>query len=202
MTAGPTLAHRLEAAGVRVLEGLARVLPRAAAFALGRAMGTAARHAGVRVGVARANLAAALPERSASEREAILAAAYTHAGMSAIELLRADLRDMAGRVRIEGLDHLASARRGGRGLIVVSGHFGAVRPGRRGRGRGGPPGAHVRAGAEQSRASTRVVAWRKRLSAGVLGHGRAAWARRWRSCAAAGASPSSPTRMRAATACS
>ena len=172
MSTSPTLAHRLEAAGVRVLEALARALPRGAAFALGRAAGTAARRAGVRVAVARANLAAALPERSAPEREAILAASYTHAGMAVIELLRADLRDMAGRVRIEGFDHFASARRDGRGVIVVSGHFGAVELAVAAVTAAGlPVHMFVRA---QSNASVdaQVVARRRRLSAGVIAHGR------------------------------
>ena len=168
----PTLVHRLEAFGARFLAASARALPRGAAFALGRAIGDGARRLGLRVDVARANLARAFPERTAGERESILRRAYTQAGMSAIELLRADPRDYAGRVKLVGVENIAAARRGGRGAVVVSGHFGAFELAVAAVTEAGQP-VHMFVRAQSNPlVDALVVARRRRLGAGVVGHGR------------------------------
>ncbi|MEO6463848.1 MAG: lysophospholipid acyltransferase family protein [Candidatus Eisenbacteria bacterium] len=132
-SARATLRHRLEYVALRALAFVAGALPRPAAFALGRGLGALARMAGIRVAVARANLGRAFPERSTAERATILRRSYSQAGMATIELLRARRPDELARAslsrHVAGLEHIAAARQGGRGVILVSGHFGAFEHG-------------------------------------------------------------------------
>ena len=121
--------HRVEYALVRAAAALVAPLSDASARALGRGLGALARRLGVRVAVARANLARAFPDRPPADREAILARAYAQAGLEAIEVLRfprvttAQVDAIARSV--EGLEHIAAARALGRGVVLVTGHFGA-----------------------------------------------------------------------------
>jgi KDO2-lipid IV(A) lauroyltransferase len=169
-------AHRLEAAAVHALASLAAVLPRGAAFALGRLLGAGALGLGIRAGVARANLARAFPEKPVQEREAILRATYAQAGMAAIELLRADRLDAAGRAairaRMRGLEHLAAARARGKGVLLMSGHFGAFELFGAAQ-VDGPTQVHYFARAQSNPLVDRlVVARRRALASSVLHHGR------------------------------
>jgi len=121
--------HRVEHALVRLSAALVTRLPDAVARTIGRGLGALARRLGVRVAVARANLARAFPDHSPREREVILARAYAQAGLEAIEVLRfprvtkAQIDAIARSV--EGLEHIAAARALGRGVVLVTGHFGA-----------------------------------------------------------------------------
>jgi KDO2-lipid IV(A) lauroyltransferase len=121
--------HRVEYALVRAGALLVAPLPDGAARRFGRALGALARWLGVRVAVARANLARAFPDRTDAERERILARAYAQAGMEAIEVLRFPRVTMAQvdviARSVEGLEHIAAARALGRGVVLVTGHFGA-----------------------------------------------------------------------------
>ncbi len=81
----------------------------------------------IRRRVARDNLARALPELSAVERERIVAEMYRHLGLSFVELLRFGGRDparLADGLLVEGRDHLDAALGRGRGVLVVTAHLG------------------------------------------------------------------------------
>ena len=129
MSQGNRPLHVIELGLVRLAGALACALPAGAARTLGRALGTCARLLDLRVQVARGNLARAFPEKDVAERERILHAAYGQAGMAALEILRypkikpADLdRIVAG---VEHMDAVAAARARGKGVVLLTGHFGA-----------------------------------------------------------------------------
>lgn len=123
------LAHHLEYLAVRGLDLVAGFVGPRGASALGAWLGGLAGAIGIRRAVATANLARAFPEKSEAERAAILHEAYGHAGRTVVELLRAgrmDARERATLVAaVRGVEHVAAARAGGRGLVMVAGHFGA-----------------------------------------------------------------------------
>lgn len=110
--------------GLAVL--LAR-LPWALQRGLGAALGGLLRLAWrSRREVARRNLALCFPELDAGGRDALLRAHFAALGTGVFEFARAwwgSIAPMRRDVRIEGLGHLEAARAGGRGVIVVSGHF-------------------------------------------------------------------------------
>jgi len=121
-----SLAHALEFAGIAGLGRVARSLGWKRSLGLGAALGAAVGAAGLRRRVAEENLARAFPEKSAAERTAILRAHYRELGRVALEypclpdLARGD-EAIAG---VRGLDVLESALGSGRGVILMSGHFG------------------------------------------------------------------------------
>jgi KDO2-lipid IV(A) lauroyltransferase len=123
-------AHALEAALVRALGAGARALPWRASLGAGAALGDAARRIGIRRRVAEDNLARAFPGRAPAERAAILRAHYRELGRIALEyprlaeLVRAPRGEVVAEVR--GAEHLERARAGGRGAVLLSGHFGNV----------------------------------------------------------------------------
>lgn len=96
-------------------------LPVSWSNALGRGLGRAAsRLNGRRRSIALDNLTRSLPEENADE---LLRDTYTHLGLMSVELLRT----FGGRpptVTFVGLEHAATAIEEGRGVIVLSGHFG------------------------------------------------------------------------------
>ena len=76
--------------------------------------------------VARRNIALCFPELDAARQEALARASFGELGIGLFEFARAwwgSVAPMRGSVRVEGLEHLAAAQAGGRGVIVVSGHF-------------------------------------------------------------------------------
>ena len=95
--------------------------------ALGRSIGTLLRHAlPARRRVAARNLELCFPELDAAAREALLREHFTAIGIGLFEFARAWWGSVAPLRRglvVEGLEHMEAARAGGRGVIVVSGHF-------------------------------------------------------------------------------
>jgi KDO2-lipid IV(A) lauroyltransferase len=122
------LRHRLEYAAFWPFARLLRLLPHAASRALGGAVGGAAgRLDRRRRRIGRANLAAALPELPAREREAILERCFRHFGAvfaDALSAARFDAVELCHRVTLAGIEHLVAAEDQGRGVIVLSAHFG------------------------------------------------------------------------------
>lgn len=121
------LAHRVETAlGTSVLAMLG-ALPRPAARALGVGLGATARQLGMRRKVAEDNLARAFPERSDGERARILADHYVELGRVVSEYPRlpemARATDTSVFASVTGIEHLERARAGGRGAILLTGHF-------------------------------------------------------------------------------
>lgn len=118
--------HVVEYALARTAFGAAGLLPWRRSLALGAALGDVVRRLGIRVGVARANLALAFPEMPEQERERILRLTYREVGRIAIEYGRfAQLaKEPTDRVfeRIDGEEHAKALV--GRGTIMFSGHYG------------------------------------------------------------------------------
>lgn len=123
-----SLSHALESALVHGIGGVTRRTPRRTALAIGAGLGTMLGQLGIRARVARENLARAFPDRSAEQREEILHAHYRELGRVASEypslpeLVRAPLGEVVAEVN--GVEHLERAQREGRGLLLMTGHFG------------------------------------------------------------------------------
>jgi KDO2-lipid IV(A) lauroyltransferase len=120
--------HRFETALAKILRGGIRRAPWHTTLGWGVALGETARALGLRRRVAEQNLALAFPERGAEERAAILAAHYHELGRVLVEYARlSDLvRAPEGQVvdRVDGLEHLEAARVLGKGVLLLTGHFG------------------------------------------------------------------------------
>jgi len=103
-------------------------LPASWAVCLGRALGQAAylldrRHRRV----ALKNLALAFPEMSAQDRKALALRSFQNAATTFLEvprLGRAPFEEILNRVRPEGAEHFFSALSEGKGVLVLTGHFG------------------------------------------------------------------------------
>lgn len=107
----------------------ASLLPLRAQLALGRALGALAYLAVPgRRRVAATNLALCFPERTAAERHRILHAHFASLGMTLMEhgmtwwASDALVRD---RVEVHGAENLRAALATGRGIILLTGHFGS-----------------------------------------------------------------------------
>ena len=109
------------------LMALAARLPWALQRALGRLIGDVLRQVlSARRRVAARNLELCLPELDATARAALLRAHFHSLGIGLFEFGRAWWGSVAPLRRglvVEGLEHIEAARAGGRGVIVVSGHF-------------------------------------------------------------------------------
>jgi KDO2-lipid IV(A) lauroyltransferase len=106
---------------------LAARLPWPLQRALGRPLGALLKIVlGPRRKVAARNLELCFPELSPAERARLLDQAFTALGVGLFEFARAwwgEVTPMRRNLRVEGLEHLAAAQAGGRGVIVISGHF-------------------------------------------------------------------------------
>jgi Kdo2-lipid IVA lauroyltransferase/acyltransferase len=121
------LRHRLEYAGLRTLEAVFARLPERAAGSLGSALGSAAFRLGLRREVVEANLERALPHEDEAGRRMAARAAFRHLGAEASTLLRlAGLprEAVVDRTEVSGWKALEVAHAAGRGVIVVTGHYG------------------------------------------------------------------------------
>ena len=112
--------------GIGAMALLAR-LPWPLQRALGRGLGAVLRVAMAgRRRIAARNLALCFPECDAAARDALLRAHFAALGTGVFEFARAwwgSVAPLRRGLEIEGLEHLQAARAGGRGVIVVSGHF-------------------------------------------------------------------------------
>ncbi|HVT03697.1 MAG TPA: lysophospholipid acyltransferase family protein [Thermoanaerobaculia bacterium] len=80
-----------------------------------------------RTSLARSNLAAVFPSLSEAEREGILQRSWNHfasAILSYLGTVHRPLEEIAAETDVEGWDHVEAALALGRGMILVSGHFG------------------------------------------------------------------------------
>jgi KDO2-lipid IV(A) lauroyltransferase len=94
---------------------------------LGRALGSALRLLlGERRRIAARNLALCFPALDEAARASLLRQHFAALGIGLFEFARAGWGSVAALRRglqVEGLEHIAAARAGGRGVIVISGHF-------------------------------------------------------------------------------
>jgi len=112
--------------GIGAMALLAR-LPWSWQRALGTPLGALLRGLlGERRRIARRNLALCFPGLDASAREALLREHFRSLAIGVFEFARAwwgSVDPLRRGIEVEGLEHMAAARAGGRGVIVVSGHF-------------------------------------------------------------------------------
>jgi KDO2-lipid IV(A) lauroyltransferase len=115
------LSHRVEAAALRLLYGALRLLPLNAASWLG---GRVARSVGPFFSaqkIAHKNLAAVFPEKSAQERDRIIAGMWDNLGRVGAELSHLHTDELLTRLHIDGLEHMPEP---GKNAFFFSGHFG------------------------------------------------------------------------------
>jgi len=121
--------HALEWWLVRGLAARARGMEWQRSLGVGARLGDVARRLGIRRRVAEDNLTRAFPNRSDSERRAILTEHYRELGRIVMEYPRIPELVQAPddeAVVITGREHVLAARERGRGAIVMAGHFGNV----------------------------------------------------------------------------
>lgn len=112
---------------LRIIASLTNLLSWSSAKRLGRVLGLIWFYmVPIRRGVVFGNLARALPERS-EEHRAIAREAYAHFGESAFEFLklhRMNRHETLKHVHLHGMENYERAMMKGRGVIVVTAHFG------------------------------------------------------------------------------
>ena len=124
----PTLHHRLEHLLYRAVVGLGRLFAERAARWIGAALGRLAyRPLGIRRRIVETHLRQAFPDRDDRWIRATAAASYAHLGREAMRMLLLSTlwpEDVIVRTRVDGLDEFMAALEKGRGLVLVTGHFG------------------------------------------------------------------------------
>ena len=120
--------HWFEYLAVRALVGMVGMTPSALVVPCGRALGLAWYTVNrSRRRIADANLAAAFPSRSASERRAIARSAFGHFIAQAFETLKFSTltpAQMLARVEVDGGDRVRFAYGQKKGVLFITGHFG------------------------------------------------------------------------------
>ncbi|MGE5749752.1 MAG: lysophospholipid acyltransferase family protein [Gemmatimonas sp.] len=120
-------AHRAEYALARSLERVVSTLPERSADAFGRHVGRMISRIGIRREVVEENLRIAFPEETDQWRERTKLAAYEHLGREAAAMLRLSTLDpdaIIERTVPVGWDEMDEARSLGRGVLLVTGHYG------------------------------------------------------------------------------
>jgi len=124
-----SLRHGAERALFVAAAGLLRVLPSGGAARIGRR----AARLYVAIGKSRRrilfeNLTAAFPDKSESELRSIARACVENFGATLLEFLdspRLSKEEILSRVRLAGEEHFAAARARGKGVFLLSAHFGS-----------------------------------------------------------------------------
>lgn len=123
------LSHRLEYAGLRVLMSLTGRLSPGRATRVGDVLGALVFHVtGMRKKLVMEHMARVFGETGGSEKlRSMSRSVYRQLGRTAVEharLLAGRTSDLRERIAVSGEEHIAHARKGGRGVILVTGHFG------------------------------------------------------------------------------
>lgn len=119
--------HRAEFALARSLEKAVSALPDGAADRVGRRFGRFLHQMGIRRGIVEANLRNAFPDHDDRWIESTMLRAYEHLGREAAAMMRLSKLDPAAvveRTRTIGWDQMESARSLGKGVLLVTGHYG------------------------------------------------------------------------------
>ena len=120
-------AHRAEFALARSLERAVAALPERAADRFGAAVGRMIHSLGIRRETVTENLRIAFPEATEEWIAATRLAAYEHLGREAAAILRLsklDARAVVERTTTSGWDEVKDSLSLGRGLLLVTGHYG------------------------------------------------------------------------------
>ncbi|MCC6241703.1 MAG: lysophospholipid acyltransferase family protein [Gemmatimonadaceae bacterium] len=125
----PTISHRLEYAGTRLIVGFLRMLGwRAASWVGGRIGRFIYKPVGIRRGVVERQIAAAFPELPSPAVQSLAAQSYESLGRTSIEtaiMPGTSREDILARVeRVEGWEHVEAGLAAGAGVILVTGHLG------------------------------------------------------------------------------
>jgi Kdo2-lipid IVA lauroyltransferase/acyltransferase len=115
-------------AALRGLQWLVCTLPARCTTAMGRGFGRLFYRVGKRDrAVALRNLARIFPTMTDAEREAMARRVFINFAKTAMEFLRMPAMrpgEIAQRIRLEGLEHLDAALAGGKGVLLLTAHFG------------------------------------------------------------------------------
>ena len=144
---GSPLRHAAEHAAFLAVAGVLRLLPRGTGARLGRfAAPLVLRLRPRRQRILLENLARAFPEKTHAEIQTIARKSLQNLGAAFFEFLEVSRwtpEDLAARVRYEGVENLEAARRRGKGVVLLSAHFGSWELGALAAGRLGEPIASV-----------------------------------------------------------
>ncbi len=122
-----TASHRAEFALARSLEKAVSALPEGAADRVGRRFGRFIHRIGIRRDIVDANLRLAFPERDNRWIELTTLRAYEHLGREAAAMMRLSKLDAAAvveRTTTIGWDQMENALSLGKGVLLVTGHYG------------------------------------------------------------------------------
>lgn len=122
-----SLSHRAEYAAARSLEKAVSTLPEKAADSFGKLVGRLLQRAGIRRDTVESNLRLAFPEKDEKWITGTMLAAYEHLGREAAAMMRLSRLDPAAVVERTvpiGWDELEEARALGKGVLLVTGHYG------------------------------------------------------------------------------
>jgi len=124
----PTLAHRTQQLAYRIVLGVLRRVPERLALRIGAGVGwTLGVVFGFRRKIVQEHLRIAFPDKDESWRRNLLHASYRHLGREGLAtflLSGLSEEDILARTEVEGLEALQEAVSLGRGVILVTGHFG------------------------------------------------------------------------------
>ena len=123
----PTAAHRAEYALARALETAVSTLPERAADAFGASVGRTVYRLGIRREVVESNLRLAFPDATEEWRREVARKAFEHLGREAAAILRLsklDRQAVIERTVPVGWDLLEASLAEGRGVMLVTGHYG------------------------------------------------------------------------------
>jgi KDO2-lipid IV(A) lauroyltransferase len=120
--------YRIEAALVRGLEGLVRLLPMSGVRRTGAALGRFVHTVdGFHRRIALTNIAMALPSKSLEERRATVRSVFAHFGSVLLELIKVGTLtndEILAHLETEGEERVRQAYAKGRGVLLFTGHFG------------------------------------------------------------------------------
>lgn len=123
-----TASHRVEYALARALETAVATLPEGAADAVGRRVGRIVHGMGIRRKVVESNLRLAFPQADEAWIERTVRATYEHLGREAAAILRLSKLDPQAVIErtdvTEDWPKLQAALGEGRGVLLVTGHYG------------------------------------------------------------------------------
>ncbi|MBC2604899.1 lysophospholipid acyltransferase family protein [Pelagicoccus albus] len=123
-----SLTHTIEYWALLCFARLLCILPRKWSFAIGSAIGAFGWAIGMRQKLVLENIAVARPEADEKELKRLGKQAAKNFGRTITEFIRYGIKDrdlISDLVEIKGIEELKTALQGGKGAIVLTGHFGA-----------------------------------------------------------------------------